>query len=189
MSLRLYTAPVLQPLTLTELKAQLRLDTSDEDTYLTSLLVAATVFCEDFQNRSYLTQTWDLGYDAFPSFFRIPRAPLQSISSITYVDPDGTTQTLASTQYRVDTLSEPGRVFPAYTVNWPEVRIVSNSVLVRFVSGWTSAALVPSPIKQAIALLVAHWFEHREPALTNAPTELPFAVDALLWQRRILEAV
>jgi uncharacterized phiE125 gp8 family phage protein len=189
MALRLVTAPTSEPVTLTELKALLRVDTSDEDTLLATLLTAARQYAEEFQNRACVPQTWDLSLDCFPALIRLPRAPLASVTSITYLDGDGASQTLAANQYRVDTATEPGRVTPAYGVSWPATQTITNAVVVRFVAGWASAALVPAPIKHAIALLVSHWFEHREPALANGLTELPFAVESLLWQHRLLEAV
>ena len=51
-----------------------------EDNELNKIIKAAREYCEGFQNRAYITQTWELWLDAFPGedFIELPLPPIQS---------------------------------------------------------------------------------------------------------------
>lgn len=118
---------------------------------------AARIEAETKTRGVLVTQTWDLHLDNFPGWeMHIPNPPLQSVSSITYVDTDGTTQTLAADQYLVDTKSQPGRITPAFGLTWPTTRAQTNAVTVRFVAGHGAAAAVPENIKSWMKLRIDH---------------------------------
>ena len=179
------SAPSSEPLTTAELKLHLRVDHSDEDTYIDALGTAARRFCERATRRKFVTQTWDLMYDRFPSggVFVLPDfSPLQSVSSITYTDTDGNTgQTVSSSDYTVDTSIEPPRIHEAYGASWPATRDIPNAVSVRVVAGYGDPEDVPETIKAAIKLLVGHWYENREGVtVEGTPREVPVAVSSLL---------
>jgi hypothetical protein len=103
-----------------------------------------------------------------------------AVESITYVDSSGVTQTLASTEYSIDTVSVPGRVHLAYGKSWPTTRQQWDAVRVTYVVGW-AADSVPASIKQAILLLVSQMYEKR-----TEEVELDMAGRALLSPFRIL---
>lgn len=178
-----YTAPATEPVTLTELQTHLRVTVNEESELITSLGKAARETVERLTGRSLITQTLRLTLDEFPDWeIRLPRPPLVSVTSITYVDAAGTTQTLSASLYRVDTYSEPGRIEPAYGEVWPSAREVAGAVNVLYVAGYGAAAAVPYNLKLAIKLLVGHWFANREQvvvgmALTAPP--IPFQAEAL----------
>lgn len=188
MALKLITAPATEPITLSEAKSHLRIDTTTDDTLITTLITAAREYCEGFQNRAFVSQTYELWLDAWPEYIQIPRPPLQSITSIKYYGTDNIEYTMASDDYFVDTKSEPGRVVLAYSKSWPSTTLrLVNGIVVTFVAGYGTAGNVPLKIKQAILLLVAHWYESREAAITGAISrEIEFAVHALLWQERVI---
>ena len=158
-----------------------------EDPLLSALILAAREHVEAFTRRALVTQTWDLKLDGFPSVIRVPRPPLQSITSISYIDSNGATQTWAAANYSVDTSSQPGRIEPAYGISYPTLRGVPNAVTIRFVAGYGAAAAVPQSVKQAILLFVAHLYENREPVSPAAMSPVPMAFDALLWPHRMLD--
>lgn len=180
----LQTEPVEEPITLLEAKAHLRVDISDDDDLITSLIIAAREYVEKASRRTFITQTWKLSVKDFSfSEMDIPLPPLQSISSITYRDSEGNTNTVNSTVYEVDSDSEPGKVNLAYGKCWPTATLaVTNPVQITFVSGYGDADAVPQKWKQAILLLVASWYENRESILTTGavPQEIPFSVKALI---------
>jgi len=163
---------------------------SDEDTYLTSLITAAREYCEEYQNRAYITQTWELGLDEFPDEIEIPKGKLQTIDSIKYTDSDNVTTTLAATEYVVSTRGILGRVVPAYSKTFPSfVESPLDAVIVTFTCGYgDDASDVPEKVKQAIKLLISHWFTNRTPIdnTRNEPKEISFTLSALLWQDRIV---
>jgi uncharacterized phiE125 gp8 family phage protein len=202
MSLSLVTAPATEPLTLAEVRAHLRVTVADEDDLLASLIVAAREYAETFTHRAFLAQTWDLQLDGFPQCFStldgagsiwVPKAPLVSVTSLSYVDTAGVTQVWPASNFTVDApvgpKARPGRLTPAYAVYYPVTRRVPNAVTVRFVAGYgTAAAAVPASIKAAMKLLIGNWWINRDAAaLVRASADvLPFGVDALLWPYKAL---
>lgn len=65
----LITAPAIEPVTLTQAKAHLRVDFADDDTLITTLIIVARQAVEEFLGRALITQTWQVFYDKFPDFF------------------------------------------------------------------------------------------------------------------------
>jgi uncharacterized phiE125 gp8 family phage protein len=169
--LKIQTEPASEPITTTEVKSQSRIDGTDEDTLLARLITVARVDVEKITGRTLITQTWDAYYDSFPSGgapIYLPNPPLQSISSITYVDNAGSTQTWSASNYAVDINSDIGRVYPAFDQSYPTVRNQRNAVTVRFVSGYGSSTTnVPETIRHAILLIVAELFERREEGIAG----------------------
>ena len=158
----LVTGPTIEPVSPDEIKSHLNISTDADDELLRSYIKTARKHAENLTNRALITQTWDLFLDYFPSVIYVPFPPLQSVSSISYLDTNGDSQTLSASVYTVDTDSEPGRVYLSYQQNWPSLRGDRNGVTVRFVAGHTSAANVPEPIKHAIKMIVGHMYENRE---------------------------
>ena len=162
-NLVLKTAPTTRPVTTAEAKAWARIDTTDDDTLVGSLIEAATAYCETFTNRQFMTATWDQIYDTFPQFIRIRKPPLASSTSIIYLDSAGSSQTLATNQYQVITSSLPGHVYRAPSVSWPSTESGRfDAVTVKFVAGYGDASAVPEGIKDAIKQYVTTRYNHRE---------------------------
>lgn len=177
------TGPTAELVTLAEAKAHLRVVTTDEESVITMLITAAREFCEDVARRSFVSQTFELSLDAWPiSPLTLPLQPTSSITSIKYVDSDGTTQTVDPTVYRLDG----GKVFPASGKNWPSASLQPyGAIKVRYVAGYGNAAAVPAKYKQAVLLTLAHWFQNREAIVVGESVkELPLAVQALLLTDR-----
>ena len=188
MSITQTVAPSAEPVTTTDQKNWMRVDTSDEDTLIGSLASAARSYVEMATSRQCITATWVLKLKNFPAGdIVLPIFPLQSITSIKYYDSNGAEQTWSSALYDVDTAMEPGRVRPVSGADYPsDVRGYTDDIEITFVSGDGDAASdVPGGIKAAINLLAAHWFEHRESvALGTISTTLPQSLDSLIWQYR-----
>lgn len=183
--------PTFEPLSVAEAMAHCRIDTNADDTYVEGLISVAREWCEDSTATCIVTSTWALSMDDWPTTtlsgvdanrIVLPRPPLQSVSSIQYVDTDGTTQTLSTDVYAVDTSSPyQSRVTLKYAQAWPSIRSVANAITITYVAGYTSAANVPPRIKHAMKLLIGHWYENRETSLVGTISkELEFTVGALL---------
>lgn len=187
MALILSTAPATEPLTLADVKLHLRVDITDDDTLIMSLLRAARLYVEQIcrPRRALVAQTWLYVADDFPSGpLELRVVPLQSVTSVQYVTDAGVTATVSSADYHVDTYRQPGRIVLKSTANWPSVTLADvNGFRVTFVAGET---VVPDQLKQALLLLIGHWYENRETVqLSGAvPQEIPFAVSALLTPYR-----
>lgn len=191
MALTLVTGPAEQILLVDMAKDHLRVDIADDDVLIAGLVRTAREMVETITRRALLTQTWDWVFDAFPSenTMVLPLPPLQSVTSITYVDTDGNSDTVSSADYIVDTDSEPGRIVLKTDSTWPATTLrAANGVTVRFVAGYGDAVTdVPWPIQQALLLLVGHWYENREATVAVGNIQrIPFGIEALLWPYRVL---
>lgn len=171
------------------------------DPELVSWITAAREFAETYTHRAFITQTWDYACDSFPpnwsssSDWRgvdlgaiwLPKAPLQSVTSLSYVDATGATQVWATSNYTVDAPTGPtarmGRIVPGYNIPYPVPRLIANAVTVRFVAGYGASSAVPRSIKSAMKLLIGNWWQNREAgAIIRASSDvLPFGVAELLW--------
>lgn len=176
MSEILVSAPPVEPVTVAEVKAQTVLEESEDDSLLAGFITAAREYVEDFIHRRLIQQTWQLRFDSFPScgYFELPQAPAQSVTSITYTDAGQSpnVQTLSTDVYDLDSGVLPGVVFLQYNQVWPSNRNHRNDIVVTYVAGYapsgsplsqtTYAGNVPQRIKQAITMLCADSYRHRE---------------------------
>ena len=170
MSLRLVTPASALAVTLAEAKAHLRVDGTDEDSLITALIAAATETAEQITGRAIMLQTWEIAIDAFPESIDITRVPLSSVTSVTYTDAAGASQTLTSgTHYRIRTIDDFSfsSIVPAYGYTWPTTRSDTDVVVVRFVAGYANAAAVPQPIKNWILLAIGDMYARRERSSTG----------------------
>ena len=179
MSLTLVTAPTSEPVSLSEMKSHLRLDGGDDDAYVSKCLKAARQWIEGQIKRSIMAKTYDYNIDyCWPykdGAIRIdfPLNPVTSVTSITYVDSDGASQTLASSQYTVVAREFNSYIVAAYNISLPDVRWVPNAITVRFVTG--NSSTVPDELRRAIMILAGHYYENRETSM-----DAPIAIEALI---------
>lgn len=183
-SLKTVTAPSGEPLTELEAKTHLRVVGDHEDTLIQLLIKTARVMVEARSRQALLTQTLQLNLVGWPvnGVIELLKPPVQSVTSVKYVDQDGVEQTWDSGNYAVDTESQPGRLLRGYGVSWPSVRRegVAAPVQITYVAGYGDREAVPEPYKQAMLLLIGHWYEHREEvSMANFKT-LPLAAAALV---------
>ena len=195
MSIVTITPSVTLPLSLQEVKDHLRLDDSAHDSLLLSLIGSATNHTEMFTRLKWINATFDWSFYGFPSgrVIRLdeqPLAPLVSVTSIKYVDTDGATQTLATSEYVVDIGVKPGEIELAFDKSWPSTRGQRNAVTVRMIVGHGEGpGDVPEDAKAVMKLLIGTWYDNREGVIVGTiSSKLPDAVESLLWGLRILEA-
>ena len=190
MALTAVTAPAVEPVSLTEAKLHLRVDVTEDDTLIATLIQAAREMVEGISRRALITQVWKLILDEFPAgdTISIPMPPLQAVASITYKDQDGSASTFSSDDYIVNSDCEPGKVALAYGSSWPSTTLYpTGAVTVQFTAGFGDASTdVPEKYRQALLLLCGHFYENREAIATTGavPKEVPFGVEALLWLDR-----
>lgn len=162
MSLTLIQAPAVEPVTLSELREATRVDPLETDALLGIYLKAARRTAEFLTGRAIITQTWEMALDDFSDELRLAKPPVQSVVSVQYYDIDGTLQSIAPSDYVLDAAVLPGWIVPAGEFDWPETDQRINSVIVRFVCGYTSAAEVPEDIKHWIMVRVGTALDNRE---------------------------
>ena len=179
----LLAGPAEEPVTLAEAKAWVKLDGADEDALLATLSTAARLHLESVTGRALLTQSWRLVLDAWPAGgeVRLPVAPLSALTEIRAFDEDGDGHTLALEQFLVAPGDEPVRLLlPATVAGMPVLR-QRFGIEIDYVAGFGAAADVPQELKQALLVLVAHWFEHRDAVvIAGSGAVIPFGFDRLI---------
>ncbi len=159
----LVTAATLKAVDAADCKRAARVDCDEEDSLIEWWIAEATQTVETDASMCLLTQTWRLNLDWFPSWtIELRKYPVQSVTSITYTDTAGTTQTVSASDYIVDVTSFPPRIVPAYGLTWPTCRDQPRSVKVTFVAGYTAPSLIPAAAKEAVMLQAAMRIRERE---------------------------
>jgi uncharacterized phiE125 gp8 family phage protein len=164
------TSATTDPITLADAKRHLNVSTTADDTYIGNLITAAAAYCQDMTNRRFINETRTLKMRTFEDMryvhdrvIDLPKSPLSSVSSITYVDTAGTTQTLSTTAYITSQAGTPGQISESYNNTWPATRNVADDVVVTYVAGYGSTqSAVPDNAKHAVRMTVAHWYRNRE---------------------------
>lgn len=157
-----------------------------EDPVLVGMLAAARESVEEYLQRALITRTLRYTIDRFPScdILPLPRPNLLTVTSVQYIDTNGDTQTMSSSDYTVDVATLPGRIVLDWDASWPSPRDQRNAVIVNYTAGYgASRSAIPSPIKAAIKMMIGDLFEHREGEDSSADT-----IQALLGPYRFLEA-
>jgi uncharacterized phiE125 gp8 family phage protein len=186
MTLRIITAPAVEPALNSEVKLDARIDTSALDAPIDMLITAARKVAENRTGRSFITQTWEQVLDKFPAKeIEIGMLPIQSVTSVKYYDSAGVLQTMSTADYTLDVDTLPGWLLPAFGVSWPSTHDVAQAVIIRFVAGYGSAATdVPAEIKMWIRAQVAASIDHQDGLMDGRAVPLPF-IDGLLDHYRI----
>ena len=189
-----------EPVALPDLKMHLRLDSgaTDEDNYLSSLIISARRACEKRLNLSVAGGALTLTLDDFPRrsggwpgfrlevaqpdelVIELPFGAVSSVDQIRYFDAQGTSQELSADQYFVDLDNIPGRIAPATA--WPATAQRIGAVKISYTAGGLSDD-DKAIVKQAMLLTIGQWYENREATSAEArstPGELPLAVTWLL---------
>jgi uncharacterized phiE125 gp8 family phage protein len=165
-----------EPVTTADAKRRLRIDFSDDDADIDLMIESARDHAEKYCNTRFATQTVEMKCDGFCDLERLPEAPISSITSISYVDTDGATQTLATSVYELRNDGLEAAIVTKYGQQWPAIQPGSR-ITVTAVVGYAEA---PAAVKHAILLFIADAYEVRE----NAKIDDWTAFDALLTNFR-----
>ena len=178
----LITGPALEPVSLSEARAWLRLDSIDEDAIVTALITAARLTVEAVSRRVLISQTWRLVMDYWPDggILKVQLSPFKAILAARSFDINGNVTTYDPTGFIVDKASEPARITAANTIAPVTGRPFAGIELDVQLGFGTNASDVPQPLRQAILLLVALWFENRGDGIGGAGEPLPPAIKALI---------
>lgn len=145
-------APTVEPVSVGELKDHARWDSDDLTSKMQGHLISARSSFEKATQRALTIQTWALTLDCFPEDeIELRRCPVQSVTSITYLDGNGVSQTLSTSVYTTVVRSEPARIALRYGQSWPTTYPQAGAVTVTFVAGYgTDGTSVPEEAKEAI---------------------------------------
>lgn len=159
LSYRDITAPAVEPITLAQAKQHMRIDYTEDDSYIEALITAARQYVEKATNRAIFNRKMRMTLDYFPwpgwdsttgstahDYFmhwyyrgltiRIPKPATVSVDSLSYIQNDGTVQVIAPANYTVDVISEPARIAPTPGFTWPyQQNYIPGQVIVNFTAG------------------------------------------------------
>ena len=183
------TQPAVEPVTLAEAKAHLRVDTADDDTYITGLVRAAREWVEQYLDRTLVHTQWVMRFDKFPPDgtldIELPRPPMVASGTatavaLTYTYENGDTATYSTASFRVDRASTPGAVKTNYGQTWPPHRQDDNAISVTWWAGYgPSGSDVPQGVKNAMLLYVHELYEKRGNG--EPPAAAKALLDAYRW--------
>jgi uncharacterized phiE125 gp8 family phage protein len=128
-------------------------------------LRTATQAAEDYLGRALITSIWEYKVDHFPpchwdNGIRIPLAPVQAVTEITYLDTTGAPQVLDPERYAVTGLPDAALITTAPGQSWPTLLWRHEAVTVSFVAGYgDSWNNVPEPIRTAIGEQVRNLYD------------------------------
>lgn len=181
-----------EPITVAEAKEHLVVTHSRDDGYIASLIRVARQNIEKVTQRSLVTKTLQLYLDDFPlgQVVRLPMPKVATVTNVKYYDTAGTLQTLSSSSYFVDATSTPGRICLKQGYCWPSVETGRPAaVVIEYVAGFGAPVDVPEDLKQAIRLLIGHYYANREDvtSIPYAPVVMPKSAEYLAFPYRVWE--
>ena len=175
-------APTTEPITLAQAKAHLRVDHSDDDSVITAMTKAARAHIEAACAVRFSARTGaTMKCDDFSDLARLPESPVTSITSITYLDTTGASQTLAGTVYELRSDGLDAGIVLKSGQTWPDIQPGSR-VTVTAAIGYAAA---PEDIQHAMLMLTAHFYDNRSTvAVGESVAELPMSVNAMICNHR-----
>lgn len=174
----LIDGPAVEPVSPSEMRAYLRLDDGAEDDLVVALVKAARLSVEAASGRVLVESRWRIARDGWPEsgLVPLPASPLIAVERVRVVDRDGQAADVPADLYEADGLSDPPRVIVDPLA--PEPGRARQGILIEVRAGYgATPESVPAPLRQAVRLLVARWFESRGDA---DPGPLPPDVWALV---------
>lgn len=177
------TAPSVYPITLDEAREQMRIDDYDSDTLILRLISAATSFvdAQGVLGKAIITQTWAQWAGQSPGTVTLMLGPVQSVDAVKYYDTDGVLQTDTLSNYEVLGTANRKTIAPKSGFNWPTTQNRDDAIKIEYTVGYGSApSNVPETVRQAMLMLVAHWYENRENSTTDRLQSTPYGFSELL---------
>ncbi len=186
----LINPPSLEPITLAEAKAHLRVDHDEDDDLISNYITSARTQAENYLQRTLLETVWEATFTRFETALKLRKAKVTEIVTVKYLDTAGAEQTLASDKYKLKSSYEPALLVPAFGLSWPATCQDLEAVKVRYKAGYgTTADKVPQPICQWILLQVGNLYENRETEVLGITSTLSDSFfTGLLDAYRIMEA-
>lgn len=191
MAYKVISVPASEPITLSEAKNYLKVEDSytDDDTLITAIITSVRQYIETYLSTALITQTieekWDYidvrNYQVRQNF-NLGVNPVQSVTSITYIDTDGDSQTWSASEYVVDTHRQVARIGIKNGYTWPSIQDEINAFTVTYIAGYGDAASdVPGNILQAMRYLIATYYENRTDHLATLPTASRVILDNIKY--------
>lgn len=188
-ALELLEAPATTPVTLTEVKDQLRVEHTDDDTLINRLINVAVAYT-DVQGalgHAMITQKWGQWVNSTPpQTVKLLLGPLIAVTAVKYYDANGTLQTDTLSNYEIFGTEFSSTIGPKEGFAWPVTQDRPDAIRIEYTIGYGSATTdIPETLRHALMMLIAHWYEHRENELVGSISKnIPYGFDALMDMHR-----
>ncbi len=184
-------APGATAISAAEVKNYSKVITTADDTLIADLIDAATTYFEEVCNRQLITATWVWTPERFARRLVMPRAPLQSVTTLKYYDSGGTQQTLSSAVYTVVTSVNPGYIVEAVNQTWPSLQGRPEAIEVTYKAGYGNAAAnVPDEVRTCLLQLVDHFYHERSGVAIGVTSKaLEFSTDSIIQRYRVFDEI
>ena len=179
----LLTPPAIEPVSLVEAKAHLKVEVSDDDSLIDGLITTARQHIERQTGKALIDQTWAIYLDDWGgNEIVLPVEPVSAVNAMRTYSEDDSASLIGPEHYYSDTVSSPARIVLRGSRVWQRPGRIANGIEIELVAGYGPAGDdVPAGLRQAILLLVAHWYENREGAsYGGAAHRLPLGIDRLI---------
>ncbi len=182
MAATLLTGPAVEPVSLAEAKAHMRIDHTAEDDTITEMITAARQALEDASDLALITQSWRVSLDNWPdTVVELPRRPAQSVTEVRVTNLNGIDVVLDAGTYELKSIGDLARLVKHPSGIWPAPGRFGGGIEIDYMAGYGNAASnVPKSLRQALLMVIAHVYENRELLSRGGDQPLPSGVDALL---------
>jgi len=161
MTAALITGPALEPVSLADVKAHLRIEQDEDDALLAAAIASARIHVEVATRRALIRQNWRVYLDEWPKgrAIELPVAPVISVNAVTFYDIVGAPTLWDAANWRLEAMANPARLVAKVR---PAPALYDNGIEIEVTAGYGVSSIdVPAPLRQAILILVTHWYEHR----------------------------
>ena len=184
-------APINDLLSLDEAKSFMRILDNDSDSDIQAIIKSCIEYVENYTNRQFITATYELYTETFIKNMRLPKNPIQSITSIEYLDEDGVYQTLSTDYYYIYGENGVSKIYFQDTL--PTHKEHKNAIRITFIAGYgDDSTSVPESIKSCVKVLVSTLYENREHYVVgftsvSIETEANPIIDKMLCMYKVRE--
>ena len=184
MSPILSSPPLVEPVSLSEARAHLRVTHADDDDYISTLIKTARASVEAETGHCLVAQGWSVFLDDWPhcGIISLPLSPVMDVIDIRAYGEDDVAAVIDPAHYYTDKASRPPRIVLRGSRNWTRPGRVANGIEILAVVGFgTAAASVPQPLREAVLQLVGFWYATRG---DGGASERPLGIARLLQPYR-----